>query len=241
MRLDPIEAAKQVVSKHFPDCQGAILAGSVIRGEATETSDLDIVVFDDQLNFSYRESFIDFGWNIEAFAHNFTSYQSFFIGDAERARPSMPRMVSEGLILKDDGTGRIDAIKKEARLIMEKGPEKWPEETITVKRYFLTDALDDFKGCTNRGEEIFIANTLAELANEFYSRTNGQWLGVSKWVIRSLNHFDPQFTACFVEAFDTFYKTGEKSKIIQLVETVLEPYGGPLFTGFSLGKSEATA
>jgi len=41
-----VEAALQFITKHFPHCDGALLAGSVIRGEATETSDLDIVVFD---------------------------------------------------------------------------------------------------------------------------------------------------------------------------------------------------
>ncbi|TDX89469.1 UNVERIFIED_CONTAM: hypothetical protein BJ099_12744, partial [Lysinibacillus xylanilyticus] len=42
----------------------------------------------------------------------------------------------------------------------------------------------------------------------------------------------------FIEAFDDFYKTGEKGKVIQLTEIVLEPFGGRLFEGFSLGKEK---
>ncbi|MDQ0253525.1 hypothetical protein J2S74_000897 [Evansella vedderi] len=91
-------------------------------------------------------------------------------------------------------------------------------------------------GCTNRAEEIFITNTLAEGVSEFVLRTNRQWIGSSKWVIRSLKHYDESFTEQFVEAFDTFYKFGEKDKIIQLVDSILQPYGGRLFEGFSLGK-----
>ncbi|HER2162506.1 TPA: nucleotidyltransferase domain-containing protein [Streptococcus pyogenes] len=60
--------------KHFPNCQGALLAGSVVRGEATETSDLDIVVFDKNLSSPYRESLIAFSWAIEVFVNNLTSY-----------------------------------------------------------------------------------------------------------------------------------------------------------------------
>lgn len=234
-KLTPIEAAHKFINEYFPNCQGALLAGSVVRGEATETSDLDIVIFDKNLSSSYRESLIDYGWAIEVFVHNLTSYKQFFKMDYERARPSMPRMVSEGKILKDDGI--IDSIKKEAMEILNNGPEEWSEETINTKRYFITDALDDFIGCSNRAEDIFIANTLAELLSEFVLRTNHQWIGASKWVIRSLKNYDEEFANHFVEAFDNFYKTGNKNEVIQLVDYVLQPFGGQLFDGFSLGKS----
>ena len=233
-KLLPIEAAHQFINKHFPHCQGALLAGSVIRGEATETSDLDIIIFDKSICSSYRESLIDYGWPIEVFVHNLVSYKQFFEMDYKRARPSLPKMVSEGIVLKDDGI--IDSIKKEALDLLNKGPEEWSVETINSKRYFITDALDDFKGCSNRAEELFIANTLAELISEFVLRTNRQWIGASKWIIRALKNYDEEFTNHFVEAFDIFYKTGNKNQIIQLVDHVLQPFGGQLFDGFSMGK-----
>lgn len=233
-RLNPMEAADRFIKAYFPLCQGAVLAGSVVRGEATDTSDLDIVVFDRRVTSSYRESLIEFGWAIEVFTHNLTSYKPFFEMDRKRAKPSLPRMVFEGIVLKDEGI--IDSIKKEAQEILDNGPEKWTEITIKTKQYFITDVLDDFIGCTNRAEELFIANTLADLIQKFVLRTNNQWVGTSKWVIRALKHYDPQFTERFVEAFDIFYKTGEKEKVVELSEKVLEPYGGCLFEGFSLGK-----
>ncbi|MGD6831274.1 nucleotidyltransferase domain-containing protein [Sutcliffiella halmapala] len=236
-RLEPIDAAHKFISKHFPDCDGALLAGSVVRGEETETSDLDVVIFDRKLHSSYRESLIDFGWNIEVFVHSLISYKDFFKSDYERARPSMPRMVSEGIVLKDNGI--IETIKNEAKELLAKGPEKWSTETIETKRYFITDALDDLIGCKNRAEEIFIAGTLAELVSEFVLRTNDRWVGASKWVVRSLREYDMEFADCFVDAFDDFYKTGNKNKIIQLVDGILKSHGGRLFDGFSLGKKLA--
>ncbi|HZH58233.1 MAG TPA: nucleotidyltransferase domain-containing protein [Metabacillus sp.] len=235
-RLDPIVAAKQFIDKNFSNCQGAILAGSVVRGEATETSDLDIVIFDKKLTSSYRESMFDFGWAIEVFVHNLTSYKYFIEMDCKSAKPSMPRMISEGIILRDEGI--LESIKKEAKDIIEKGPEIWSEEIVSTKRYFITDALDDFLGSNNRAEEIFIANRIAELVHEFVLRTNRQWIGSSKWIIRALNQYDEKFTEEFVEAFNAFYKTGEKNKVVQLVDKVLDPHGGRLFDGFSLGKGE---
>ena len=78
MRLSPKDAALKFVNRNFPKCQAAVLAGSVVRGEETETSDLDVVIFDKNFSSSYRESFIEYGWAIEAFVHNLTSYQVFF-------------------------------------------------------------------------------------------------------------------------------------------------------------------
>jgi hypothetical protein len=217
---------------HFSNCHGALLAGSVVRGEATETSDLDIVIFDSNLQSAYRESLIEYGWNIEVFVHNLTSFKEFFKSDCERARPSLPKMVSEGIVLKDSGI--MEAIKQEAKDLLAKGPAEWSAETIRIKRYFITDALDDFIGCSMRGEEIFIANTLAELVSEFVMRTNRQWIGTSKWVIRSLRNYDEKFADQFVNAFDIFYKTGHKEKIILMVDEILQPFGGRLFKGNSM-------
>lgn len=232
----PVEAARLFVEEFYPQCRGAVLAGSVVRGEETDTSDLDIVIFDNNISSSYRESLIQFGWPIEVFVHNLTSYQSYFDSDVERARPSLPRMVAEGIILKDEGI--IESIKIEAKKLLDKGPDEWTEDTINFKRYFLTDTLDDFIGCTNRSEELFIANHLAELSSEFVLRTNRHWIGSSKWIIRALKQYDELFANRFVDAFDCFYRTGEKENAIKIVEEILAPFGGILFDGFSLGKEK---
>ncbi|GGA48463.1 nucleotidyltransferase domain-containing protein [Psychrobacillus lasiicapitis] len=234
-RLEPVEAAKQFISLYFPDCQGAILAGSVVQGKATETSDLDIVVFSKNIYSSYRESLIVGSWPIEVFVHNLISYKSYFESDRQRARPSLPRMIAEGVILKNE-EGILGAIQEEAKQLLASGPELWSDETINIKRYFITDALDDFIGSHNRAEELFVANTLAELTSEFILRTNLRWIGASKWIVRSLKEYDEAFTEQFVEAFDLYYKTGLKNEVIEIVDKVLHPYGGRLFEGFSLGK-----
>lgn len=232
----PLEAAQKFIDKHFPDCDGALLAGSAVRGEATATSDLDIVVFDRTAASSYRESLTAFGWPVEVFVHNLTSYREFFRNDAERARPSMPRMVAEGLVLRDSGI--IDAIKQEAKALLANGPEEWTAAAIRTKRYFLTDTLDDFIGCSDRAEGIFIAGVLAEGIAEFELRTNRRWIGVSKWIVRSLKEYDEEFAKLFVEAFDDYYRHGNKEKVIELTDMVMQPHGGRLFEGFSMGKEK---
>lgn len=231
-RLEPYEAAKQFISEFYPYCNAALVAGSVVRGEATSTSDLDVIIFDARLPASRRESLFFKGWPVEVFAHNFSSYKLLFEADYERAIPTHQYMVHEGWVIKDNGM--MHTIKQEAKQILEIGPIPWSEETITMKRYFISDALDDFIGTTKRDEGLFIANTLGEWIHEFYLRTNDQWIGESKWIIRALKRFDPFFAEEFVDAFEAYYKNEDKEKVILLTDKVLAPYGGRLFHGFSM-------
>ena len=77
--MKPIEAAQNIITLQFPNCDVALLGGSVARGEATKTSDLDIVIVDQSLTSCYRESFYSNGWPVEVFVHNFETYKTFFI------------------------------------------------------------------------------------------------------------------------------------------------------------------
>ena len=229
-----VSRAKKLVQTRSPKCEAAFLAGSVVRGEATATSDLDIVVFDSSVTASYRESFFYEGWPIEWYVHNLESYYAFYESDCARAKPSLPKMVSEGVILYD--RGKADGLQEEASLILENGPSPWEENEITLKRYFLTDVLEDFIGATDRGEEMCCAAALAEQVHEFILRTNKQWIGSSKWIVRALRNYDQTLADRFVEVFDQYYQTREKESIILFVDEALKPYGGRLFEGFSLGK-----
>lgn len=226
--------AKHIIKDRYPTCDAAILAGSVVRGEATETSDLDIVIFDFSIKEGYRESFMALNWPVEAFIYNEESYDKFVKENIERARPSLPRMIAEGVPLL--GQSFINEKKSEAEALLSTGPKKWSKETIDLKRYAITDTLEDMKGATNRMEAVFAANLLAEQLHEFYLRTNNQWIGQGKWIVRSLRNFDEDFSKQYSQAFDLFYRTGEKEEIYSLVELVLHPYGGALFEGFSRGK-----
>ncbi|MGA9289714.1 MAG: nucleotidyltransferase domain-containing protein [Anaerobacillus sp.] len=229
-----IQLATELIRTKTSGCEAAFLAGSVVRGEATTTSDLDIVVFDSSVTASYRESFMYEDWPVEWYVHNLESYYAFYESDCARGRPSMPKMVSEGVILHDNGCAK--ALQKEAEVILRKGPDPWEEETIRRKRYFLTDVLEDFIGATDRGEEMCCAAALADQVHEFILRTHKQWTGSSKWIVRAMNSYNPTLGAEFVRVFDQYYVTREKEEVIAFVDQALLPYGGRLFDGFSLGK-----
>ena len=57
MRDEPIAIATKIQQDHYPNADVIFLVGSVIRGEDTATSDLDLVVIFQKLSAAYRESF----------------------------------------------------------------------------------------------------------------------------------------------------------------------------------------
>lgn len=229
-----MDTARRLVAERYSNCLTAILGGSIVRGEGNNHSDLDIFVIDPMIQGPYRESLMYQGFPVEVFIHTLQSYKNFFKSDCERARPSLPQMVAEGKPIVEHRITKD--IVKEAKILLETGPLSWSEEKRQIEQYGLTDLLDDFEGSTRPDEDLFIAGSLADKTHEFYLRVNHQWVGSSKWVLRALKRYHPEFANQFADAFKTFYNTGEKSAVIELVDEVLEPYGGRLFDGYSLGK-----
>ncbi|MCK6256881.1 nucleotidyltransferase domain-containing protein [Fictibacillus sp. KIGAM418] len=235
-RDSAIEAAKKFIDQFFPSGEVAFLAGSIVRGEGTESSDLDIVIFDALADQSFRKSYLEFGWPIEAFVHSFQSYKVFFKENRDRARPSLPQMCAEGIILKDNG--QAASIKNESLALLKRGPSPWKSKEVDSARYEITNLLDDLEGSNNPSEDLFIVSKLAYMIHEFILRVNGCWIGEGKWMVRALKEFDEEFALRFVQVFDEYYKAREKKQVIGFAGDVLDPYGGRLFEGYAIGKRE---
>ncbi len=234
-QLDALEAAQRFVEQAFPACDAALLAGSIVRGEGTATSDLDMVIVTKELTAPYRESLYAYGWPIEVFVHTPTSYREFFVIDIQRRRPSFLRMCVEGIILQDH-EGVAQRLKQEARELLEQGPHPLSKEEITQLRYALTDNLDDFIGSVRQGENFFIASELAKLSSELVLSYHGHWIGKGKWVLRALHAFDPQLAQRLTDALETFCHQGSKDDLITFAQEALDLVGGRLFEGYSSGK-----
>lgn len=239
MRISARQAAKKFIESHYPNCEVAYLAGSVVRGEETESSDLDIIIIDSSVGESYRESLTEYDWPIEVFVHNMFTYKNFFKQNIDRARPSLPQMCAEGIILCDKG--HASRIKNEALQLLKAGPTPWKTVEIEQARYHLTDLLNDLEGSTNALEDLFIVSKLADHTHEFVLRVNGHWIGEGKWILRALKEYNETFAEQFASVFDKYYSSRTKTGVIQFVDDVIAPYGGRLFEGYSSHSADRAA
>ena len=78
MRDELITVAKAIHDQRYADAEVIFLAGSLIRGEGTPTSDLDLVIVFSQLPNAYRESFCFDSWPVEAFVRDPETLRYFF-------------------------------------------------------------------------------------------------------------------------------------------------------------------
>lgn len=234
MKIPGEDASKQFIKLHFPTCEAAILAGSIIHGGATDSSDLDLVIFDESQPWPFRKTYKAFGWVIEAFVLTRSSYRYFFDEAIDCAIPSLLRMCSEGLVLH--GSDSIEDIIAEARHDFKAGPPPLQQQELDLARYEISEALEDLLGCRNRKEGLFIVQKLTGQLPAFVLRANLQWIGDGKWMYRSLERYDPGLGNQLHHALEAYYRHDHKEPLVSLVQAWLAPFGGTLAEGFSQGE-----
>ena len=230
-----IEIADEIRRMKYPSAEFVFLAGSIVRGEATAFSDLDIVVIYKDLPNAFRESFYFQNFPVETFVHTPETLNYFFEADAKSGVPSLAAMVAEGIEVphRTDLSEKLKSLANKYK----SNPPKLSEEDIRRLRGWLTDLIDDIRAPRSKEELSASGTTLYAALAEFYLRTNGFWSAKSKSIPRALRKSNPDFQQRFCEAFERLFVAGEPEAIISLTEELLAPYGGFLFDGLRLEAS----
>lgn len=231
MRPEPAEAARRIWLERYAGARVVFLAGSVLRGEATPTSDLDLVVVYERLPRARREAFVYAGWPVEAFVNDPETASHYFESDRRRGIPSLMRMVIEGLEIPgaSEFSGRL---KRLAARVYEAGPPRWDEDELRLRRYRLTDWVDDIRYPRSIEELVATGAYLYQDLADFFLRSRGLWSAHSKTIPRRLREVDAAFAESFRRAFESLFAGGQSGPAVVLVEQTLAPFGGLLFEGF---------
>lgn len=229
LKPSPEQTAQKILNEKFPDCRAMFLAGSVIRGEATEFSDLDIVVVYDRLDTAWRDAFYFDTWPVEVFVHDPETLNYFYENfDISAGIPSLSNMVVEGKEIP----GRSEfsqSLKQVALKVIDRGPVPWTKNEIDRGRYFITDICDDLRQPRNEQEMMASAFQLYDVLTNFYFRSKNQWSAKGKSIPKKWLKEAPELGKEFTDAFDDALIAKEASTLITFSEKILSPYGGWLF------------
>ena len=227
-----IKVTNEILLTKYPTAEVAFLAGSIVRGEGTAFSDLDIVVIYDDLPNAFRESFYFRAFPVETFVHTSETLNYFFETDAKSGVPSLAVMVAEGIEVpaKNDLSEKLKHLANDCL----NNPPKISEEEIRNFRCWITDLIDDIREPRSKEELTASGTTLYGATADFYLRTNGVWSAKSKSIPRSLQKLNPGFCREFCESFEELFAAGKSEKVIKLCEVTLEKHGGFLFDGMRL-------
>ncbi|HVQ88158.1 MAG TPA: nucleotidyltransferase domain-containing protein [Actinomycetes bacterium] len=228
--MDAFRVAAQVVKTRFPEAVAAVLAGSVARGTATDTSDLDIVVVLAGPPAPFRETLRANGWVVELFVNTPDSLEYWYGQDGLERRNSLADMVVQGIPLFE--SSELFEIKAKAAAIIASGPTPLSETERDDRRYALTDVLEDLMGTHDPDERDAIAGQALVLSAELALLVDRRWLGRGKWLIRRLREADPDLAHQLSAAHREVVSSGSHTDLVKVMEDVLARAGGPLTEGY---------
>jgi predicted nucleotidyltransferase len=227
-----IAVAHAIRTDRYPGAAAVFAAGSIVRGEGTAHSDLDLVVVYDKLPSAYRESFRFDGYPVEAFVHDRETLEYFFVEvDRPSGIPTLPQMIVEGIeIPAPNDLSR--ALKERAVSLIAAGPPPLDAETEQRLRYAVTDLLDDLRDARAHDEVVGAGSQLYGQLADYHLRRHGLWSARGKAIPRTLRRVDPELCERYRRSFDRLFQFDEAGEVIRLAEELLRASGGLLFEGY---------
>lgn len=229
-RPEPVEAAAEILAQRYASADSVLLAGSTVRGEATSTSDLDLVVLFPTLERSYRESFEHRGWPVEVLAHDTGTLEYYFEKDRASGVGTLMWMVSDGIAVPGE-TELNRRVKARAAALLAAGPLALTVEEIDYARYTITGLLDDLSAPRNDAEYRAIVVALFPALANHYLRARGHWGATAKTIPRRLAAADAKLAAKFDTAFGAAF-SAEPMRLFAIADEILQRDGGRLFEGY---------
>lgn len=233
-RCDPKTAIMELLNDKYKGADSIIWSGSVLRGQFSKHSDLDIVVLYSKIEKPYRESYYYKDWPIDAFINDIETLNYFFTElDGPSGYPVLMSLVKEGIVLPR-ATKISDASKQLADDILKAGPPELTLNQISMRRYLITDLLDDLKAPNDKSETLAISAELYAQISDFYLRANKKWSAKGKWLARRLFQEDKNLAAELHGAFEKINRSGITENLDSVIEKILKPFGGLLWDGYYL-------
>ncbi|MBB4572489.1 hypothetical protein GGI59_000476 [Rhizobium lentis] len=225
-----LAAARRCVANRYVGAAFAYATGSLMRGEGTAFSDIDLVVVFPSLERAWRESFTHEGFPVEAFIHDEETLAHYLHADAESGCPIVVNMVAAGRIVGSD-IERARLIQAKAAGVLASGPKLLAGASYDMLRYQVTDLADDLRGDRSPEEIAAIAAALYQKLADLILLGRGAWTGRGKWAPRLIRKLDVQLAAEFDAAF-RLAAQGDGSQILALADRELALHGGRCFDGF---------
>ncbi len=227
---EALNVARSCVTTRFKGATFAFAAGSIMRGEGADFSDIDLFVVFPIVQRAWRESFEAGGFPVETFVHDPETLAYYLHKDIESGCPVMVSMVATGTVIGEDPEA-AEAVQAEARRMLAKGPAPLSGPTYDWLRYVVSDLADDLRGKPPAQEIVAIAAGVYPQLIDLMLLGRGAWTGRGKWGPRLLARFDSKLadalTLAFVQATQ-----GDGSALLALVESELRRHGGRHFAGY---------
>lgn len=229
--MDDLERrARSFIRSRFPQAQAAFLGGSAVSGEATATSDLDVLVMlpaahDDT---AFVETSRYDGQLVEVFVYGPSNLEWWLEKGRGEFRPVLDRLIGLGISIVPGEAA--DALVVASRESLEAGPSPSAFQ-LDARRYSLSALLDDLDDSEDIAEQAAVVATMWRESAELALLAHRRWIGTGKWLIRELRaDGDPFGLAAFAAS-----RAWGPGALRGICHELLDSLGGHLQEGFVRG------
>lgn len=228
--MEQTAVVERFLAATYPGASVALVAGSTARGSRTPTSDIDLLLlgdalFDDTDRRSEAATHAFDGEVFEVFAYTDAGFLEWAERGVGQHRPVIVHMLVEGVPVRDDGS--LATRRERWRAVLDAGPTPATEE-LALRRYVITDVLDDLRDATDPLERQVLAGLLFERTAELMLLSSGRWIGAGKWLPRRLRDLDPERA----DRLAAPLLAGDLEAFADRVDDELHRAGGRLQSGF---------
>lgn len=220
----------------WPDAKVAIIGGSIARGEATPTSDIDLLLLFEHVDQAWRDTLKVGTQTVELFGHDLATFDYFCrVMDGPAGRMPLAAMVNDGVSVLPD-SALLQRLRRHARQLYDAGPAPLTAEAMARQRYAITTLLEDLTDSTAPDETLAIAVHLYGALADFALRAAGAWSGHGRHLARRLKAAAPDLAADLTAGMAALATQPDVAKATfdRAVRTTLAPHGGLLLEGFML-------
>jgi predicted nucleotidyltransferase len=189
--MDYLDLSERFMADRFPTATVAVVAGSTARGTRTASSDIDLLLIGDDLftgDSSSLAATYEFENEVfEVFAYTCNAFEQWALSGVAQNRPVIVHMLLEGVALR--GGQPLTELRDSWRGAIAAGPVVSQHE-LDMRRYAITDLLDDLRDSADLLERNVIAFTLFNKVAELVLLSNRRWIGTGKYLPRRLRDFD---------------------------------------------------
>jgi len=191
------EAVTFIVT-HFA-VHGIIVSGSIISGNASPSSDLDIMVLHTQPQRQRLQRFFH-GVPTEIFVNSPQAIRTYFAEECKDGRPSTAHMWANGFVVLN-ADPLVDSLRQEAAAWLQKSPDPTPL-ALTMKRYFNADAFENALDLVDHDPAmalLLMHTAIWQMVNDRFLMANRP-IPRHKAILAKLKELDPPAAAA-VERF----------------------------------------
>lgn len=176
------------------DCfpvHGIIVSGSIISGNASPSSDLDIMVLHAQPQRQRLQRFFQ-GVPTEIFVNPPQAIRTYFAKECTDGRPSTAHMWANGFVVLN-ADPLVDSLRQEAAAWLQKRPDPTPL-ALTMKRYFNADAFENALDLVERDPAmalLLMHEAIWQMVNQRFLIANHN-IPRHKEILAKLKELDPQ-------------------------------------------------